>query len=286
VNFTAFQDPAAFLKRAQPFLEAQEVANSLILGVTIRLREHPEWTDTPPYLGIVENQGELALVAAITPPHNLLLAGGPSTGQTAVDVLVQSIHAESWPFPGVNAENRLAVQFARSWSRIAGAQFRTKIRLRAYELRQVVLPSHPPAGTLRLAAADDLDLIASWRAAFTRESLHEDPPENNCEMAQRGIQSETTYIWQDNRPVCMSLVTRPTPHGISIGGVYTPPEFRERGYASACVAALSQRQLDLGKAFCSLFTDLDYPTSNSIYQKIGYAPVCDFSVYRFDEAGE
>ena len=62
-------------------------------------------------------------------------------------------------------------------------------------------------------------------------------------------------------------------NGIAIGGVYTPPESRGHGYASACVAALSQRQLDAGRAFCALYTDLANPTSNSIYQKIGYRPV-------------
>jgi hypothetical protein len=68
---------------------------------------------------------------------------------------------------------------------------------------------------------------------------------------------------------------------VSVGPVYTPPERRGRGYATACVAALSQTILDEGWAFCTLFTDLANPTSNSIYQKIGYHPVCDFAEYRF-----
>jgi predicted GNAT family acetyltransferase len=41
--------------------------------------------------------------------------------------------------------------------------------------------------------------------------------------------------------------------------------------------------LDQGKQFTSLFTDLSNPTSNSIYQKIGYQPVCDFDLYRFSQ---
>jgi predicted GNAT family acetyltransferase len=39
--------------------------------------------------------------------------------------------------------------------------------------------------------------------------------------------------------------------------------------------------LDSGKKFCFLFTDQANPTSNSIYQKIGYEPVCDFHEYTF-----
>ncbi len=79
----------------------------------------------------------------------------------------------------------------------------------------------------------------------------------------------------------MALWTGRTPHGIRISGVYTPPEWRGHGYASACVAHLSQRMLDDGRSFCFLFADLDNPTSNDIYQQIGYRPVCDMPLYQF-----
>ena len=82
----------------------------------------------------------------------------------------------------------------------------------------------------------------------------------------------------------MCGVGGPTPNGIRIGPVYTPPEFRGRGYASACVAAASQLQLDAGRRFCFLFADLSNPTSNHIYQEIGYEPVGDVDRYVF-EAG-
>jgi predicted GNAT family acetyltransferase len=66
--------------------------------------------------------------------------------------------------------------------------------------------------------------------------------------------------------------------------VYTPPEWRGKGYASACVAALSQLCLDSGYQFCMLYTDLANPTSNSIYQKIGYQPIGESREYRFGDA--
>lgn len=63
--------------------------------------------------------------------------------------------------------------------------------------------------------------------------------------------------------------------------MYTPPELRGRGSASALVAAANQAQLDAGRRFCFLFTDLANPTSNKIYRDIGYEPVCDVDEYRF-----
>jgi len=62
--------------------------------------------------------------------------------------------------------------------------------------------------------------------------------------------------------------------------VYTPRELRGRGFATATVAALSQLLLDQGHQFCCLYTDLANPTSNAIYQRIGYQAVSDSSVYR------
>ncbi|MFN6462352.1 MAG: GNAT family N-acetyltransferase [Nostoc sp. DedVER02] len=50
---------------------------------------------------------------------------------------------------------------------------------------------------------------------------------------------------------------------------YTPPEYRRKGYATACVAALSQKQLDQGCRHCFLIADLANLTANHIYQAIG-----------------
>jgi predicted GNAT family acetyltransferase len=73
--------------------------------------------------------------------------------------------------------------------------------------------------------------------------------------------------------VSFAGVSGPTPHGIRIGPVYTPPEHRRQGYAGNLVAAASAAQLAAGRAFCFLFTDLANPTSNHVYQQIGYEPI-------------
>ena len=83
-------------------------------------------------------------------------------------------------------------------------------------------------------------------------------------------------------PTCFAGFGGRTPNGIRIGPVYTPPEQRRRGYGSALTAALTQQLLDGGRRFCFLFTDLANPTSNSIYQRIGYRPVTDVDLWAFD----
>ena len=89
-------------------------------------------------------------------------------------------------------------------------------------------------------------------------------------------------IWEKKGvPVSMAGYAGPTPNGIRIGAVYTPSEYRKKGYGSAVTAGVSQLLLDQGYKFCFLFTDLNNPTSNHIYQQIGYKPVCDFDRYDF-----
>ena len=99
----------------------------------------------------------------------------------------------------------------------------------------------------------------------------------------RVLQKQKAYLWDSEIPVSIACSTRSTPNGVGINMVYTPPEHRKKGYASACVAALSQKLLDKGYKFCFLFTDLSNPTSNKIYQDIGYQPVADWNNYSFSD---
>jgi len=153
---------------------------------------------------------------------------------------------------------------------------------RVYALRKVLRPSQPP-GRMRLAGLDERELMATWLFNFQRDANTGDHGtlEELREAAQLKIQDQNFFVWDDGGPVALAGKTRPTPNGCCIGPVYTPLEFRRRGYATALTAALSQLLLDSGKQFTALFTDLSNPVSNSIYQKIGYRPVCDFDEYKF-----
>ena len=110
----------------------------------------------------------------------------------------------------------------------------------------------------------------------------ESPGDEAERILARHVAKTMLYFWQDKmgKNVAMAGRVRETPNGASISLVYTPPELRGRGYASRLVAQLSQSLLDGGKSLCNLFTDLSNPTSNHIYQKIGYRPVANTVVYR------
>jgi predicted GNAT family acetyltransferase len=137
----------------------------------------------------------------------------------------------------------------------------------------------PPAGVpgeLRAAATADRDQLIAWTAAFGAEAVPDQRPWDAAPMIDVRLRRPgALWIWYDGgRAVSMLWISPPVGGVVRLSGVYTPPELRGRGYASACVAAVSGRVLAGGHA-CVLYTDLANPTSNKIYQAIGYRPVMD-----------
>jgi predicted GNAT family acetyltransferase len=158
-----------------------------------------------------------------------------------------------------------------------------------FRLDAVTHPIGVP-GSTRAATSDDLDLVADWMSAFSAEALPDEPPRDERAGARRRLTDpEAVWFWLvDGVPVSLALrsVARPAEgrDGVAlarIGGVYTPREHRGHGYASANVAALSQYSLDTGCAATMLFTDLTNPTSNKIYQDVGYRPVGTAATWLF-----
>jgi predicted GNAT family acetyltransferase len=138
-----------------------------------------------------------------------------------------------------------------------------------------------PPGKLIQAEERHTELVEEWIFRFAIEIGEPITREDASLKAKANIATTSMYLWQDNKAVSMAKKSRPTKHGIVVTLVYTPPSFRNKGYATACVASLSQLLLNDGYSYCSLYTDLANPTSNDIYTTIGYYPVQDSVMYRF-----
>jgi predicted GNAT family acetyltransferase len=100
------------------------------------------------------------------------------------------------------------------------------------------------------------------------------------------VENGSVYLWVTDRPVSTAVSSRGTENTGTVGAVYTPPEHRNNGYATALTASVTQKILDSGKKHAVLYTNLDNPTSNSIYQQIGYKPVSDSTGWQFSPALE
>ena len=134
------------------------------------------------------------------------------------------------------------------------------------------------------ASQSERDLIVEWLVAFVDEAFGGEELFDAGEAADRWVagHGRTMWLWvDDGRVVSMSGVSGRTPNGVRIGPVYTPLADRNRGYASNLVAEAAQAELDDGRQFVFLFTDLANPTSNHIYQAIGFEPVADVDRHIF-----
>ena len=278
---TRYADATSFRERALDFLTAREAEHNLILGLSSQLRDAPNlYGEEPPYFAVVEDAGTVVAAAIRTPPNKLVVSG--TRHLEAVRSISDDLAAEGAQLPGVLAEPDVARAFADAWSERTGVRSELATRERIYLLRSVI-PPRPAAGRLRVAGASDRELLIDWLVDFWTEAVGDATREDGVAGADRWLRGidRTMYLWEDGRIVSMCGAGGPTPLGIRIGPVYTPPELRGRGYATACVAAVSQLQLEGGRRFCFLYTNLANPTSNHIYQAIGYEPVCDAHDYRF-----
>lgn len=280
MQVTTYTDARDFLKDAQASLEANEAANSLMLGICGQLVRHPERFKAAPCLKTVEDKTGLILAAVMTPPHKLVVYGHRGDLDGGTRLLVQSLAGEGWGVPGVLGPSEVAGVVARRWVEVTGMASGLERRQRVHELRRVVSPV-PERGTLRQAQEANVDLVARWWHGFNTEILCAADRGRARLAAEQRITEGDIYLWQDPGPVSMAMVNRPTRNGISVSAVYTPPELRGRGYATACVGELSRMLLASGWGYCALFADLGNAAANRVYEKVGYEPTCDYDEYAF-----
>lgn len=271
-----------FLDRCRGFLVEKEAENNLILGL---ITEQIGWDRYDEQrLFVVDAGSGPALAALQTPPHNLVVSTCEQAA--ALHRLAEAIAAGEMELPGVTGPSDEARAFAQSWTQRLGRGYSELMSQRIFKLAEV----RPPAGVdgrLRAAEESDIPTLGAWLEAFSEEAApdHEPRPAEEVQARAEGFMKHPdrkAYLWDDDGSVSMAAHSGPTPNGIRVSAVYTPPEKRRRGYASACVAALSQRLLDEGRRFCFLYTDLANPTSNHIYTEIGYEPVCDSVMLSFE----
>jgi predicted GNAT family acetyltransferase len=261
-----FATPEDFLARAEPFLRAAEAENVLLLGIC----ETHDFDDSC-YLAAVEEDEVVVACALRTPPHSALLARGD---RRSLELLSSDLYDKYPDLPAVAGPEPAAGLFSQLWSARAGASAHLEVRMRVFEARAVVHAPLPP-GRLRAAVEADLPTLERWAAAFCQEVGLRAPGETTREQIGEG----RLFVWEEGRQVSMAAWAGRTGGTVRINSVYTPRDLRGRGFASACVAGLSQRLLDEGLGSCCLYTDLANPTSNKIYQAIGYRPVCDAGEY-------
>jgi len=280
VEVLRHEDLGPYVERVEPFLMRDEARHNLFLGVLTTLKESPK--EHPDFLlWTVEDAGELVGAAARTPPYNLVMAQPLS--DEVVPVLASALRRDGIDLPGVTAARPEVEAFAEAWIRHTGMRTRLRTALGMYQLTEVRPPTGVSGG-MRPATREDRPQLIAWLEDFQVESLHDDNTDFDQWLdARMGEGFGGVFVWEDDgRMTSLTGYGRGTPNGARIGPVYTPPDLRGHGYASALVAGATQWILDQGKRFCFLFTDLSNPTSNRIYQNIGYERIGDSADIAFE----
>jgi GNAT superfamily N-acetyltransferase len=289
VDIRRFRTTAEFLAVAGDFLAEREAEHNLIFGILSNLEADPTQYDEPPYLAAVVHGDRVVCAAIRTPPWRLVISemDHPAAAHLLAEDLHGTVADDAGP-PGVVGPAAAAAHFAEAWAERTGGRARLGRHERSFRLRRVI-PPRPAPGELVRSRDEHRRVLADWASAFHDEAIGSSGRAQDWDAAAnrwiRGL-GRTAYLWVDGgRPVSLAGAGGQTPNGTRIGPVYTPPELRGRGYASNLVAGVSQLQLDAGRTFVFLFTDLANPTANKIYQAIGYEPVIDIDEYEFDPQG-
>ncbi|MGO9964538.1 MAG: GNAT family N-acetyltransferase [Acidimicrobiales bacterium] len=275
LSLHATSDAAAAIERAGAYLAARPVELSVIWSVMSQRAA----TGAPGRYWLVEAAGEVAGLVIESPPgHAAAISPMP---REHVAAIADAISEEGHRLFGVAGEALTASAFAGCWTeRVRVAAVVTDAQ-RLYALGRLVPPQAVP-GRLRRAEPSDRDLLIEWWSAFQAEigtTAGEVAPAVDFSLGTGRV-----FLWEDGGPRCMARATQPLGSVSRIGVVFTPPAWRRRGYAGACVGALCEWVRDAEGAGAVLYAQLGNASSNAIYRRLGFEAVSEMLVYRFDEA--
>ncbi|MCC9710567.1 GNAT family N-acetyltransferase [Streptomyces sp. MNU76] len=279
------EDVHEFLSRAGDFLRSRPALHTMHLTVTEKHRvngvsANPAET---PVFGRLERDGEVRAGFYQRTPTGYLSLTSMAPGQA--DALAARLADLGRPVPGVSADHDASTAFAEAWERRTGAEPVVTTRLHLYRLGTLTPQDPFPEGRGHLAGEQDREQLVRW----CREFCVEVGEQYSIDLIDAGAWDDSRFgdrnftFWQtpDGTPVSMAAATSIVGGMVRVDPVYTPAHLRGRGYAGAVTVEASRAALAAGAKDVVLFTDPGNPTSNALYQRLGYARLTDFTVYEF-----
>lgn len=282
------EDVDDFHARAGDFLRSRPALHTTPLTVLERLRTHgvDAYGGRTPVLGRLERAGKVHATFC-------LLRGLSLTRLTpeCADALAAQLAALGYALPHVSADRDTATAFAEAWRRRTGATPALRDRLRLYRLGTLTPPMPHPEGRGRLVGERDREHLMRWVREFTTDVGEVVTVDADSWAGTRFADKHFTF-WEtpDGTPVSMAGSTSMVGGMVRVDPVHTPAGLRGRGYAGAVTVEVSRAALAAGATDVVLYADPANPTSNALYQRIGYRPIADWAVYDFvpavPEAGQ
>ncbi len=277
-----FERPEAFLDATLEMLMENEALNNLPIGIARDMAAKGSPGEHPPFFAAIVLEGKPIMSALMTHRYPVNLYSRKPFNSDAARLIVDNLRSSQFLVPGVIGMKETTESFAELWREATGENWELAIKMRIYQLDQV-RHKGDALGKCITAKEEHVSLLCSWLEAFEVAIGDGPKTENHEKRVRQAIAEEDFFLWIDETgtPVSMAASGRKTETGEVVNAVYTPPEYRGKGYATACVAEASRLMLERGARFCCLFADLANPTSNGIYKRIGYEPVSDYQKLLF-----
>ena len=273
-----------FLNDCEELLLNKESFYSLILGSAYGIRDQIIEPTEPLYFTI-KDKNNVTVAAALRSNVERPFAITEMI-PVNIDLLIENLLDRNIILEAVVGEEATANYFKNRWIHIKKLNFKVSIHLGVYECHQVKLPKLNSENLIQ-ATENHVDILKTYITGFSQDCFPDKPiiDENIEKLMYKHLKNKSLYLLQltDTQIVSMVANTRSTLNGGTISLVYTPPNLRAKGYASVSVALLTDKIIKNGKKFATLFTDLTNPTSNSIYQKIGFVKIGQNIQYDFIE---
>ena len=271
-----FETPTEFGAAAQDWLSADEHENSVILSRLSSAERHP----TSVRCWLVTGRGGPQLALYWTPHHYLQLSKGDARAARYAASLLES------DLLGVRGPAHPTDAFAQCWSARLNRRAVAHMEMTFYTLDHVH-PVMPSDGSMRKATLEDFAQLAPLAAAAARDMNLPAPEQLPTEVEKRlwqEIYENRQFMWMDGSSVraLASYADGFGDRGARIRGVYTPPEFRGRGYGTAITGALAEMLLRGGQSWVALFADNANPISTGIYRRLGFTPRFVYRTWRFE----
>lgn len=271
-----YDDPKDFWREVSPFLKKEEAKNNLCLGLAYNFRSNP--TDCIYQSSLFHEDQFLGALVVSRYQTNKNFLPSPTSDQSVALQLYNGFQKTGLSITGIIGE-KITADIYKSLFEESGQTSQVNMIQGLYRCRKVKMPTYDSRLNFRFADDRDIEKLGMWINDFHREAAPNDPQVDGVELAKARINNQMIFVAErSGQLISMAAWARDIETSCSVNLVYTPMTLRGNGYASVVTAKLTQHLLNSGKIETNLYTDMSNPTSNKIYQKIGYEFVCD-SIY-------
>jgi GNAT superfamily N-acetyltransferase len=281
-----FATPEEFLAATETYRLSDPTRTNILSSVPMAVAKGDRTYDAYWWWAVFDENEYCVGAAFRTAPFGLQIGPMPLEGvQLLAAAVAKDDDTITWIVGSESVTTAFLREYGDSSSSGSSRRFVRGLKSLLHELGELTAPQ--VGGSYRVATLDDVELVVRWThdfLAFTGATPLPDGRDREFIIAR--LKESSLRLWSvENEPLAMAghgpTVETPSGSFTRIGPVFTPENLRGRGYGSAVTAALCEELIGRGSRVI-LYADAAYPTSNRVYQRLGFREIDN--LVQFDEA--